>query len=997
MANSKIKGITIEIDGSTKGLDKALQDVNKQSRDLQSELREVEMALKFNPGNIELVAQKQQLLSQQVETTTKKLEQLKSAQTQVEKQFQSGDIGADQYRAFQREIIQTESKLDKFKKELASIDDVKATTNLKSDFQDIQKEAESAGEEVKDLGGELTNLLAGAASGKGISDVIEDALDIASLNTKIEISMDVPPESIESVKQAINTVSSYGVDAEEALEGVRRQWALNKDASNESNTAVVQGAATIAKAYSGIDFNELIQETNEISSALNISNEEALGLTNALLKMGFPPEQLDIIAEYGTQLSAAGYNAQEIQAIMAAGVETGTWNIDNLLDGLKEGRIKLAEFGQEVPKATQELLKGTSVSTEQLQKWGQAVSRGGEEGKKAMQDVAQALLSVKDETTRNALGVQFFGTMWEDQGTNITDTLLNMGNHLTTAKQNQDDLNQSTQQLSADPAVQMEQAMAKLKLALSPLLETIAGVIGKIAEWVSDNPTLAATIAAVVTAIGILIGIIMGLAPIITAITAAAGAFGVSIGAIAAPVLIVIGVITALIAIGVALYKNWDEVKVFLANCWESIKEVASNLWSGLKDFFSNTWDSIKETFNTTVEAISSFLSEMWDSIKNTISTIWEGIKSFFSSIWESIRSIFQSVIDVIINFVVDKFDWLLNGIKEIFDGLKMYCEGIWQVIKNIFLGAILLILDLVTGNFTKLQEDVIQIWNNIKEGLNNIWEGIKQVFSGALDIIKGYITNAWNGIKNLTTTIWEKLKLFLSNLWESIKTLASNAWEGLKNTIVTFTNAIKITIVNVWNSILDFFKALPETLRNLAVTMFTAMKNGIVSTLINIKQAAQDISQGIVNTFKELPEKLIDIGKNVVQGLIDGIKSKITAVKDAITSVTSAITDKVRNILDIHSPSRVMMKMGEYTGDGFALGIKSTIGEISRQSQAMARAVNPSVTSGNISVSSNRAATNSGISGIKQTVNIYSPTALSPAETARQNRRVLQELALQS
>ena len=42
--------------------------------------------------------------------------------------------------------------------------------------------------------------------------------------------------------------------------------------------------------------------------------------------MGFPPEQLDIIAEYGGQLTRAGYTAEEVQAIMAAGVDTGTWN-----------------------------------------------------------------------------------------------------------------------------------------------------------------------------------------------------------------------------------------------------------------------------------------------------------------------------------------------------------------------------------------------------------------------------------------------------------------------------------------------------------------------------------------------------------------------------------------------------------------------------------------------------------------------------------------------
>ena len=63
--------------------------------------------------------------------------------------------------------------------------------------------------------------------------------------------------------------NSYGVDAEESsLAGVRRQWALNKDISDEANASIVKGAATIAQSYEGIDFTELIQETYEIGNEL---------------------------------------------------------------------------------------------------------------------------------------------------------------------------------------------------------------------------------------------------------------------------------------------------------------------------------------------------------------------------------------------------------------------------------------------------------------------------------------------------------------------------------------------------------------------------------------------------------------------------------------------------------------------------------------------------------------------------------------------------------
>ncbi|MBA4550600.1 hypothetical protein H1043_02285 [Thermoactinomyces vulgaris] len=538
----RIKGITIELDGETKGLDKALSDVNKRSRELQKELRDVERLLKLDPGNVEALAQKQQILAKQIENTTERLNRLKAAQAQVEQQFQRGEIGADQYRAFRREIQFNEAQLSKFKRELESVNETKA---LKNTRRDADRVAESL-DKAKEAAGELRNQLetVGAASAAG---AIAAALDLSSLNTSIEISMDVPAESVESVKSAVKTVTSYIGDQEAALEGVRRQWALNADASDESNARIVKGAGAIARAYAGIDFTELIQETNEISRFLGISNDEALGLVNALLKMGFPPEQLDIISEYGLQLRMAGYEAEEIQAIFAAGIDTGTWNIDNLLDGLKEGRIRLAEFGEEVPKAMAELLEETNISAEQMQKWGQAVAQGGEVGKQAMVEVAQAIDDIEDATIQNAVGVATFGTMWEDQGRAIIDTILGAKNQVVDLKVNQEQLNESIQQLDNDPVVKFKQALQELQTALSPLLDQISNIVMKIADFIQNNPQLVATIMTIVGVVGTLLGVLTVLGPIISGITATIGLLAGAFGVASSTVLVAIGVLASLI------------------------------------------------------------------------------------------------------------------------------------------------------------------------------------------------------------------------------------------------------------------------------------------------------------------------------------------------------------------------------------------------------------------------------------------------------------------
>ncbi|MDU4787673.1 MAG: phage tail tape measure protein [Clostridium sp.] len=652
---SRIKGITIELDGEVTGLEKAMKDVTSKSIDLQGELRDVERLLKFDPGNVEALAQKQEILTRQIENTTEKLNRLKSAEEEVERQFQSGDIGEKQYRSFRREIEFTEKSIKDLKSKMSQLDGAEVK-QLKSDFNKVEESSEEASDSVKDLGNELVNLAAGAGAVAGLGELIEKSLDVSSLNTKIDISFDVPEESIGSVKEATNAVISYGIDAEEALAGVRRQWALNKGYSDEEKISMTKYAAAISKAYDGIDFNELIQESYELASSLELDNNEALGMINSLLKVGFPPDQLDIITEYGSQLSRAGYSAEEIQAIMKAGVDTGSWNIDNLLDGLKEGRIVLSEFGQGIDEETAKLFNKIGISSKQVQEWGQAVAAGGKSGKDAMVEVAKAISNIDDSTLQNQIGVKVYGTLWEEQGNAIVNTIVRADDEVISLEKNQEGLNNTISSMDSDPAIKMEKAMADLKNALQPILTIIAEVVGKVAEWISNNPTLAATITAVITVIGILMGIFMALSPIITAITALAGTLGVSIGAIAYPVLIVIGVITALIAIGVALYKNWDEIKT---KC--------SEIWTSIKDFFSNIVDRIKtsvvEKFNNIKESISNKMHE----VKTSISDIWNKVMDFFKDI--DLFEIGANIIQGLINGVKSMASSIVNSVKGVVDG----------------------------------------------------------------------------------------------------------------------------------------------------------------------------------------------------------------------------------------------------------------------------------------------------------------------------------------
>ncbi|WP_126990569.1 hypothetical protein [Candidatus Kurthia intestinigallinarum] len=974
----------------------SLQQVEDTSAGLTAELKQVQTALKLDPNNITLVTQQQDLLSQSIQQTEQKLDGLRQAQAQVEAAFASGDLGVSQYRAFQRELGQTEAQLSSLNASLqqsrseqqavasstqqlnrffeatgtsaaefanvlgprlsAAISQGRASSQqlqqaltaigrealgagadldrfrsaliqagnggaadlqrLQRELQEIARQAEQTENAVEGIGDSLKSGIAGLAAGGGLAAAVQQALDVSSTNTKIDIMFDVPESSKASVRDAVKGIEAYGVDGEEALKGVQRQWALNGDASDKTNAQIVQGAGMIASAYADIDFNELIQESYEMGKSMGISQEEALGMTNALLKVGFPSEQLDIISEYGTQLKMAGYDAQEIQAIMAAGVDTGTWNIDNLLDGIKEGRIRMTEFGQEIPKSLGELLSKTDMSKEKFQQWGKDVAAGGKKGSQAMTEVSKWLSTIDDDTTRLALGTAIFGTMYEDQGANITETLTNASKATVDLSNNQKNLAKDVSTLNADPAVQLQKALNDVKTALTPLLTQVAQFVAKIANWVSENTSLVAALTAVGAIIGIVVAACMALAPVFSVIATVAGVVGASFAAIAAPVAIAIAAIAALVAAGVLIYSNWGAIKEFFANLWTSISTIFMTTVTAIGSFLSSAWSSIvaaltavwngivvvaqtiwglltayfttvfniyKTIFTTAWTVISTVLSTIWTGIVAVAQTIWGLLTAYFTTVFNVYKTIFTTAWTVISTVLTTIWTGIVSGASAIWSGLTSFFSSLWSGISSVF----------------------SSVWNAIKSTLTSIWNGLKSTASSVFNGLKSTITTIFNSIKSTATSVWNGIKSTLTSIWNGLKSTATSVFNGLKSTITTVFNAIKSTATSVWNGIKSSLTTVFNGIKTAATTAFNALKSTVTSVFNAIKSVATSVWNGIksvvtsaVNGIKSVVTSVFNGIKSVVTSVMNGIKSVITSAWNGAKSVVTSAVNGIKSIV---------------------------------------------------------------------------------------------------
>lgn len=106
MANKLIRGLTVEIGGDTTKLGEALKNVESKSKSLSGELAQVNRLLKLDPTNTELLGQKQKVLAGLIESTSEKLQKLRSAEATATK-------GAKNWDAYTKAIAPIEAQIDK--------------------------------------------------------------------------------------------------------------------------------------------------------------------------------------------------------------------------------------------------------------------------------------------------------------------------------------------------------------------------------------------------------------------------------------------------------------------------------------------------------------------------------------------------------------------------------------------------------------------------------------------------------------------------------------------------------------------------------------------------------------------------------------------------------------------------------------------------------------------------------------------------------------------
>ena len=215
----------------------------------------------------------------------------------------------------------------------------------------------------------------------------------------------------------------------------------------------------------------------------------------------------------------------------------------------------------------------------------------------------------------------------------------------------------------------------------------------------------------------------------------------------------------------------------------------------------------------------------------------------------------------------------------------------------------------------------------------------------------------------------------------------------------ITFFVTLPERIQEIWSQVISSATTFATQFAQKATEMAKNFFNSLMNGLQSLPSRLASLGQQLVGALKSLPDKFLEIGSNIVKGLWNGISSGWSWLTDKVKGLADSLLQGVKDGLKISSPSKAFAdEVGRWIPAGIAVGITGNMSPLNKAMQQMTDdMLNMGIsdlTSAGSSYGSYESQ-NGATGGYYQTVNIYSPTALTPSEVARQTRNATRSMVL--
>lgn len=668
--------------------------------------------------------------------------------------------------------------------------------NVSKDFEGLQK----LGDGLSSMGKKLTVGLTLPIAGIGVA------------SAKTAMDFDAGMREVSAISGAT------GKDLQQLTD-------LAKDMGSKTKFSATESAEALK--YMGMAGWKTSDMMNALPGVLNLAAAGGTDLaltsdivTDGLTALGMSAKDTDRFVDVMAATVSNSNTSIELmgETLSYVGPVAGALGIDmeslSLAIGLMgNAGIKGSSAGTALRAGLTNLVKPTKQMQEAMNKYGIEIQKNSDGSVDFMSTIhlLRGKLGDLDETTQAAALASIFGkeamSAWASV-VNATDADLeklnvSINNSNGAAQSMADTMMGGAKGALTEMKSALEGVAITIGERLTPIIEKLADWISKLCTWFQNlspaTQTFIMVVAGLVAALGPLLMIVGAGITLFANLSIAAGALGITVGALVAPFGIAIGVIAAIIAVGALLISNWDwicekasQLGEWISSTWTNICTWVSEGWNNVIEWTANTWNNVCETVSSALEWLGQLISVglqfigqlfvlafdlitlpwrlIWENCKDIIIPIWENIKQSVSDKFNELKTKVTEIANTIKDAVTTKFNELKTKATEIANGVK----------------------DAVANKFNELKSKATEIWNNIKTAVVNKANELKAQAIEKIQAMISPIVEKFNSIKTKTTEIWNGIK------------------DKIKGAIDAAANAVK-SGVDKLKSFMNFTWSLPK------------------------------------------------------------------------------------------------------------------------------------------------------------------------------------------
>ena len=696
MAGNKIVGITIDIEGKTSGLTKSLQDANSAISKTSSALKDVNNALKLDPTNVELLAQKEDLLNKQIEQTNTKLELMEQVARDANEALNNGDITQEQYASLTAEISRTNSELGSLTEQ--ADDNAQAMQDIEDgvdgaagEMTELDSASEDTGHSLEGL--KVTAEAVGAAMAAAFAAAVSAAKEVAGalidctvsagdyvdeLNTMsmktgitterlqemnyvsglIDVSVDTMTGSMTKLEKSMSSANKENEKYHEKMAALDEQLKAGKITHDEWVESAEEIEASTVTAYDRLgisitDTNGKLRDSEEVFwEVVDALGNMEDGTERDLLAMevlGKSAKELNPLIEAGSEkFNELAQEAHETGYVMSEDTMQGFQEFDDQMERLNKGADaaknalgmvllptldELAEGGTD---ALAEFTKAVQESGGDVDKIGDAISKMLPKVFESINKIAPKLFKLIGQIVDSLLQI-FIDNLPE-----FVDTAMSIIKALADTLLKPDNIKRII-----DAAVNIVLTLVGYIIDNLPLIiEAAIKIIVAVVQGLTE--ALPKLIPAVIEALKTIVNTLLDNMPLLLGATlelivAVAMAIVENLPEIISALVEVMGAVISFLLSSEGLGLIVDAGYQLLVGLVTKLPEALTEIMNGIGDIVGDILEAFG--FDTGLgKGLTDIWEGIWDMIKGVINTIIGGINGMISAVEAAINAIVGAI-----------------------------------------------------------------------------------------------------------------------------------------------------------------------------------------------------------------------------------------------------------------------------------------------------------------------------------------------------------------